>query len=710
MAVTSGRNKVFKLIARGVELDLFEDETLYLSNNVTGLFDLGKLPSDFTRQITLPGTRKNNDFFEHVYDISVDEPFLFKTNTKVIAQFDFDGFYVSQGYMQLERINLKENKYVESYEVSVFGLLSSFKKDLQSITLNQLSSLDKYNHVFSGGNIMHSLSGSAYDSNESGSFVGALFTSSVDGHNLGGEIVYCLTDSGKQIAYQAVLPDNLLGIDNTEKSPFGGTIAGAGGLYPQDFKPSIRLDLVVDAIFDEIGYTYESTFLSESRFDNTYILCDRGLRFPIINGMDLETQGQIEIGPISGSDTPVTVTNSSSTVAASASLALNNVYKDPAFSINSDGTYVPNFTGIQSNSSPLRGELTLNLRITGSNTNSYPEIKFQFRDEVAGALEQAVDLPSMNRRIRQAFVNSGGDVDLTLTEEFDTNAFISSSIGGTGDKFGFGIETKVFGGSSVSVIVGPDGNEESRLKITSMLQLADLAEINIADNMPFGTSGITLLDFMTSIQKKFNLQIYPSKTKPRHFIIETFNNWYKQGKVKNFDKFVDLNQRMSVIPANNLGVREVQFGDTLDIDFLAQNFNKENNREFGKSYFRDTNNFFSEGSLKVESGFSSSPLRFVGGSGITGSQGSPLTAFLGAIGTTTLAACGQAASTYYHNGSGPDPVNGDGIFYDQAGTQPVVTYEYLADDFGQLLELNPGTGVVTDESFGTCSGGGGPTS
>lgn len=121
MAVASGRDKVFKLIARGTELDLFKDETIYLSNNVTGLFDLGKLPSDFTRQITIPGTRKNNAFFQHVYDISVDEPYLFKTNEKVIAQFDFDGFYVAQGYMQLNRVNIKENKFVESYEVSVFG-------------------------------------------------------------------------------------------------------------------------------------------------------------------------------------------------------------------------------------------------------------------------------------------------------------------------------------------------------------------------------------------------------------------------------------------------------------------------------------------------------------------------------------------------------------------------------------------------------------
>ena len=161
MAVASGRDNVFKLIARGVQLDLFKDETIHLSNNVTGLFDLGKLPSDFTRQISLPGTRKNNEFFQHVYDISVDEPFLFKTNEKVIAQFDFDGFYVSQGYMQLERVNIRENKFVESYEVSVYGLLSSFKKDLQSITLTQLSSLDRYDHIFSGGNITNSWSGSS---------------------------------------------------------------------------------------------------------------------------------------------------------------------------------------------------------------------------------------------------------------------------------------------------------------------------------------------------------------------------------------------------------------------------------------------------------------------------------------------------------------------------------------------------------------------
>ncbi|NCV80293.1 MAG: hypothetical protein EBW25_05900, partial [Actinobacteria bacterium] len=83
MGVISTQNITYRLIANDEQLDVFEDEDLKISNNVTGLFDIGTLPSDFTRQITLPGTKKNNAFFEHVYDISIENPFLFATNIKV---------------------------------------------------------------------------------------------------------------------------------------------------------------------------------------------------------------------------------------------------------------------------------------------------------------------------------------------------------------------------------------------------------------------------------------------------------------------------------------------------------------------------------------------------------------------------------------------------------------------------------------------------
>ena len=679
MAVTSGRNKVFKLIARGVELDLFQDETIYLSNNVTGLFDIGKLPSDFTRQITIPGTRKNNDFFQHVYDIAVDEPFLFKTNEKVIAQFDFDGFYVSQGYIQLNKVNIKENKYIDSYEVSIYGLLSSFKRDLQSITLNNLGVLDHYNHIFSTDNIKASWSGSAY--------AGSEFTSSFDGHSLGGEIVYMLTDSGKQHAYQSSLSNNLFGID-TE----------GGRLYAQDFKPAIRLDLVIDAIFDQTEYTYESTFLSESRFDDTYVLADRGLKYPVISGTDLEINGQIEVGPVSGSGTPLELVSN-----VTQSLLFTNVYDDPSFSIiATDGEYQPFFGDTEVISSNGLGELTLNIGVSGSLT-SYPELTLYNQNQDLVFPAEVIPLTYMNDYIRRDFVETSGDKEYTLTQQF--NATFKS---GSSYEFNIGFVTR--GGGSLDVTIGPGGNTESRLKIKTLNELGDLMPIDMPANMPFGTNGITLLDFLASVQKKFNLQIYPSKTKPRHFIIETFNNWYKQGKVKNFDTFVDLNKNISVTPANNLGMREVEFGDTLDVDFLTQNFKKQNNREFGKSYFRDTQNFFSQGKLEVTTKLGSSPLRYVVGSGTEGFSVVRLTAFYAVIANSTATLCVQGEFQLYHDGSGVRPVFGDTVYYDVNGTSPVVTYSYiLLDNAPTIYNLNPGTGEF-GSVFGTCAGGGGPTS
>ena len=695
MAVASGRDKVFKLIARGTELDLFQDETIYLSNNVTGLFDIGKLPSDFTRQLTLPGTKRNNAFFQHVYDISVDNPFLFKTNEKVIAQFDLDGFYVSQGYIQLEKVNLRENKYIESYEVSLYGLLSSFKKDLQNLTLNSLTELEKYNHVFEWQAISSSWDGYAYAGGpyEPASLPPSntrAFTSSLDGHGLGGEIVYAIQDSGEQLAFQSVLPDRLFGIDNADFN---------GHVNAQNCKPAIRLDLVIDAIFDQLGYTYESTFLSESKFDNAYVLCDRGLKFPVINGVDLEIAGQFEAGPTSGSSAPKVFTSG-----VTQSLNFDNIYSNPDGAIiDAQGTYEPFFpnpSGASGVGTQGLGNIKLNMKVSGSNT-AYPEFTL-YKNTPTGFTSFKLD--SINRRVRQGFVGSGGDIDFDIDQDFELT-FIS----GSQNTFALGFNT--LGTGTVNVTLGPDGNEESRIQIKTLTEFGDLFEIDIAENMPFGTNGITCLDFIASLQKKFNLQIYPSKTKPRHFIIETFNNWYKQGTVKNFDKYMDLNRTISVIPANNLGVREVEFGDTLDVDFLAQNFNKENNREYGKSYFRDTQNFFSEGKLEVKSGFSSSPLRYVAGSGVTGSAGQRVTSFQGVYGFNTATICGSSNFvTLYHNGAGADPSVGDTIYTDSLGTTPLFGYPYLVTNTSDTIyDLLPPSGQVIDDTD-QCGGGGGPTS
>ena len=125
--------------------------------------------------------------------------------------------------------------------------------------------------------------------------------------------------------------------------------------------------------------------------------------------------------------------------------------------------------------------------------------------------------------------------------------------------------------------------------------------------------------FITGIQKKFNLVIYPNKTKPREFIVEEFNDWYKKGEVKDFNRYINLDKKIEVIPANNLAVNQLNFGDTLDGDYVSQQFQKANNREYGKSYYVDTENFFSQGKFEVKTTFASSPLVYLEGTGLSGS-------------------------------------------------------------------------------------------
>jgi hypothetical protein len=176
------------------------------------------------------------------------------------------------------------------------------------------------------------------------------------------------------------------------------------------------------------------------------------------------------------------------------------------------------------------------------------------------------------------------------------------------------------GGSNFSVTLNPDASlEATYLQITKVNQGGDGLVMDIASNMPFGTTGIKQIEFITGIQKKFNLVIYPSKIKAREFIVETFNNWYNTGEIKSFDKYINLNEKIEFIPANNLASNRLNFGDKLDGDYISQQFAKENNREYGKSYYVDTENFFSQGTFEVQTTLASTPLVYLAGTGLSGS-------------------------------------------------------------------------------------------
>lgn len=609
MGVNSSKGFNFRLMASGSngyeELDTFSDEQILVSDNVTGLFDLGVLPSDFTRQITIPGTKTNDAFFQHVYDIAVENPYLFRTNVKVPAYFDFDGIYISQGYLQLNQVNVYANKFVESYEISIYGGLSSFGRDINRYYLTDLtSSLAQYNHTASYQNISSSWNGDLFD----------------------GDIVYPLIEYGQKIQYTP--EENLSGIDSPD-----------GALSVQDFKPSIRVKKVWDAIFQEFGYTYSSSFWEQPFLDNVYMVCNNNLRYPVFENYDLETYGLFKIGPVSGSSTDIVMV-------ASSDLFLNwqNIQQNPSDTIAPDLTYSLGFP------SKLRGLLNLNFEVSSSSAGNgipqfYMEIKNEFNTTVS-----TTALTSINTYLSEIQTYNATQ---TKTEKFELLTEWNSATLPVGN-YKFYLRYENLGGSNFVVTLNPDNSVKSYLQVTKVNQGGDGLEMNIADNMPYGTSGIKLIDFITSIQKKYNLVIYPNKTKPREFIVETFNNWYDKGVTRDFNKYINLNDKIEVIPANNLAVNQLQFGDKLDGDYVSQQFSKAENREYGKTYYIDTENFFSQGEFKVETKFASTPLVYLAGTGTSGSaQTSTLefqseaTAVNTGFSTYSLAVANIQVGTYY---------------------------------------------------------------
>lgn len=564
------QNLGYKLVANGEILDLFSDEQIELSDNITGLFDLGLLPSDFTRQILLPGTKKNNAFFEHVYDISVESPFLFQTNTKVACFLDFDSLFLADGYLQLNKVNISQNKFIESYEVSIYGTLSSFAREISRQFLTDLDNLSIYNHTASIQNI----------------------TSSWDGNLFNGDIVYPLAEYGQLLQYN---PEN----------PFVGIDSTFGSLTVQDFKPAIRATKVWDAIFDKFGFSYTGSFFNEPFLDNIYLVCNNKLKYPIFEDLDLETFGTFRISPISGSG------QTNVTLSAFIDNDLNwfKIESNPSEQISANLDYDVEFP------TKLRGDIQLNFRISGSTTvagNGVPQFDLVITGSAGGT---TVPLTIINNELINVFnynETATRDQTLTLKTEWGSNVIPSGS-------YKFKLKQSVLGNNNFTTILNPGDTVNSYLEVNKVNQAGDGLIMDIPSNMPFGETGVKLIDFITSIQKKFNLIIYPSKKVPKQFIVETFNNWYKIGNIKNFDNFIDLNKPLEVIPANNLAVNELNFGDKLDKDFLSKEFNDLENREYGKTYFIDTENFFSQGKFEVETSLASSPLLQVAGTGASGS-------------------------------------------------------------------------------------------
>jgi hypothetical protein len=288
----------------------------------------------------------------------------------------------------------------------------------------------------------------------------------------------------------------------------------------------------------------------------------------------------------------------------------------------------------------------------------------------------------------------------TKQQKFNLTQQFNSQVIPSGSKKFFLYWQGVSSSTNLQVVLNPSNSVASYLSVTKVNQGGDGQVLNVAENMPYGTAGIKLIDFITSLQKKFNLVIYPNKTKPREFIVETFNTWYKRGEIRDFNRYINLDKPLSFTPANNLAVNKLNFGDTLDGDYVSQQFAKGANREFGKSYYIDTENFFSQGTFEVKTGMASSPLVYLTGTGTSGSSNVTQAGFRAGALVATIGSNNAAAESFLQVETDYAAIAAVGV------TSPVTTaYDYDPSILGyNYRSVVVGNNIVfTSVAYGTTS-------
>jgi hypothetical protein len=420
--------------------------------------------------------------------------------------------------------------------------------------------------------------------------------------------------------------------------------------------------------------------------------CNYALKYPEFAGVDLEGYGKIKVGAITGSTDILLPSDTFVT------LPWNNVLSDPQLFYNNGAYRVEKETNLQ-------GILNLNINVSCS-VNNMPGTfssngTFQIR-----MIETGSSTVYSTRALQSYIVffdelqqsRTGG---INTTYELQTQFKLDTIPAGN---YYFQVrQSPNFASPTVqpTVTLDPDVTTKSYIEITQVDQAADGRVMNIPANMPYGTNGIKQIDFILGLQKKFNLIIYPNKIRTNEFIIETFNDWYKTGEVKDFNRYINLDKPIGVTPANNFAVNRLNFGDTLDNDYVSQQFSKEANREFGKSYYVDTTNFFSQGEFNVKTTFASDPLLRIAGTGLSGSVGGltpGVTQYqVGYLRISNRPSGPETCSSYttlpFYTANGT-VTTGLIAYFDPYGNSPIEGFTSFLDLSLQAWEINSSTGQI----------------
>ena len=258
-----------------VNLDLYSSIPIKIIKSYAELQDIAKKNSDMSFGLQLPGSKKNNRFFESFFNVDIITLFFNATlKAKCSVLINDETFF--RGYLRLNKVSVINSKV--EYDVSLYNEVGNLFGDIGTKLLKDLNYDDEdytFNHVFSQSTVTNGFGETNF--NIDGVQPYPYFYPIV--HN---GYLY----SGQTVNFTGGTPDNRTGL-YTSTQPVGAFASQAAffsaggkpyrintpqqGIYDNQLKPALSMWNLIKLMFKTYGYTIKSDFFNTPWMKSLYM-------------------------------------------------------------------------------------------------------------------------------------------------------------------------------------------------------------------------------------------------------------------------------------------------------------------------------------------------------------------------------------------------------------------------------------------------------
>ena len=549
-----------------VYLDIKEGVNISVNYSFADIKDPSSRNASYSHTFKLPFSNTNNQFFKDIYEVNIDTTdgavsFNPKIGTK--ATISVDTVHQLTGKLQLKNILVN----AKLYEVVIFGegadlftsikdkkLIDAFRDISDGITLDTT-----WNHNLNYASVVNSWSGNLV--NLDGDTVADIMYPIVD-------YAQCQNDLFADIKFPYLAVDSGIGVQQTS-SFFKDMMISPGHL-----KPAIRIKTIFQQIIAKAGFSYTSTFIDGSYFDDIFML------------LGTENEGLIT-NPIGGCKIGLT---GNTTITGQNSNIFNKQDTDDFYDVDevySTGlcTY---FTQVPGN---YKWAYRLKLTTTASGLSTTDFIKVRMGIKVNGQLDV--------NNTHSADVVSSSNQTMVFTGEFDNLVITGAStiqfnvLNMSEDNSGAVVPITLqayVGAAELGCFIELIGSEvgfEGR-------------DVFVPDNMP----DIDQEAFMKDLIQRFNLVIVPNPETDKNLLIEPFNDYIDDGSSKDWEQKLDKSKEVQIKFTNDIIPSNILFTDLEDEDTTNDYHFRTYNKVYGEYEKKPENSEFATKELTNESIYS----------------------------------------------------------------------------------------------------------